>query len=108
MRPTDFETMHIVTPGGAAPAAGAPGSWGWGWGKGRIRNRETTTKGLGEREGSRAGKGTGKGKGKGGLEEGENGTSAGGCYRASAFGNHWYGARGLEQGYPCGWGTGAV
>lgn len=96
-RPTDSETKHIVAPGGATPAAGAPGSWGAGWGRGRIRTGETTPKGQGGREGSRTGKGIGKGGGKGGSEEGGKGTSAGGCYRASALGNHWKEARGLEQ-----------
>lgn len=60
-RPTGSERTHIVAPVGAAPAAGAPGSWDWGWGRGRIRNGKTTTKSLGGREGSRAGKGIGKG-----------------------------------------------
>lgn len=35
---------------------------------------------------------------------GGNGTSAGGCYRASALGDHWEEARGLERSDSCGQG----
>lgn len=102
VRPTGSGRTHIAARGGAALAAGAPGSSGMGTGWGKDQGWGDPTKGPRGREGCQGRKGGGGGEGKrcGGKREGAHWPVA--VAAQAHLGGRWEGARGLAQAHPQG------
>lgn len=101
MRPTGSGRTHIAGRGGAALAAGAPGSSGMGTGWGKDQGWGDPTKGLGA--GGVSGQGGGRGRGREKVRRTKGrGTLAGGCCCAGALGPALGRGAGSRAGSPAG------